>query len=254
MKSAEFLIEFNGTKKIANTNNLLKILENDCSEALSASKHGNKIFKGLRNLNGNFFLADPTKKIRHSRNTNNYYTLLLDNLPSWANYPKRSNSLICTNSKWKADLYGAGYAVIPVNGTEIAVCPADDIWFSFKANNIYSLGSFNKLFNNHQISEKNYVDFLKSCLREKNYLLRDFNSFNFRELAIAFKDAQSISDFENIFNKIFDPTTNGFKKYNLSNMNIGDESREIWTSGKSYLINTESMFYKTNLETYNGDY
>lgn len=79
--------------------------------------------------------VDPTKREepRRSANTYNYYTLWLDNDPAWANFPKRSYSLICTTAAWKARQYGDDFRiVIPLVDAKIGVCPESDIWNSFE--------------------------------------------------------------------------------------------------------------------------
>ena len=79
-----------------------------------------------------YSIIDPTKgRLRRSANTSNEYTLLMDNLPEWKDYPKRSRSLICTTDKWYADGFGDLKIVLPVNGAKLGVCTSEDLWDSF---------------------------------------------------------------------------------------------------------------------------
>ena len=83
--------------------------------------------KGLR-------YADPRSYTRHSANTSNFYTLIIDNSESWKGYPKRSQSLICTSDFGMADHYGAqgdAFVVLPYGNPTIGLCGRPDFWVSF---------------------------------------------------------------------------------------------------------------------------
>lgn len=86
-------------------------------------------------------VGDSTQGTRSSRNTNNLYTLIIDNHPSWSKYPKRSKSFICGNGQNYHHVSGYGdsvFIVIPENNTTIGACRGDDIWESFpKALNFF---------------------------------------------------------------------------------------------------------------------
>jgi len=89
------------------------------------------IYRGNRSSD-TLAVVDPKTSTRTSQNTDNYYTLFIDNDPSWSKFPKRSKSLICTTDYSKSILYGNGYVMFPVNGSDIGICPKGDIWGSFK--------------------------------------------------------------------------------------------------------------------------
>jgi len=108
----------------------LKLLETKCKKSLK----GTPIYRGLTGLPSNYGYADPANSpmARISRNAEgNYYTLLMDNLPSWKGYPKRSKSFICSTDDMKASGYGDMYYVFPVNGAKIGVCSSGDVFHSF---------------------------------------------------------------------------------------------------------------------------
>src|SRR5271168_3608736 len=111
---------------------VIRALEENCSNAIQAMKENKFIYKGFNtNLGHNFLLTDPSQKERKSANTSNQYTLLMDNLPAWKEYPKRSRSLVCSTSSDRAASYGNVYLVLPFNGARIGICPEYDIWDSF---------------------------------------------------------------------------------------------------------------------------
>lgn len=89
------------------------------------------IYRGGQNHGEISIRNHPLNRI--SANTTNECTILLDNfLPSWKNYPKRSESFICSTSSDTAENYGDVYFVIPMENKKIGVCPDLDIWYSFE--------------------------------------------------------------------------------------------------------------------------
>lgn len=94
----------------------------------------------LNDLKKNFiFRGSHSKAIirnhpegRKSANTSNEFTFLVDNfLPSWRDYPARSESFICSTSPNTAAAYGDIYYVLPFGNPYIGVCSENDIWYSF---------------------------------------------------------------------------------------------------------------------------
>lgn len=118
------------------------VLKNYMS-AVDRLNHDAGIYRGIRNFNKTYALVKPSQVKRKSRNTSNIYTALMDILPSWREWPKRSLSIICSSSVGYAARYsgppispdwesvGAVYCVLPKNESRIAICSADDIWNSF---------------------------------------------------------------------------------------------------------------------------
>jgi hypothetical protein len=97
-------------------------------------------------------IIEPSKHERVSANTSNVYTLLIDNLRSWSEYPKRSRSIICSTSAFNAAGYGVHnppHQVFPEDGAKIGVAPRSDIWNSFEKGlseiSVPTLPQFNEL-------------------------------------------------------------------------------------------------------------
>jgi hypothetical protein len=222
----------------------------NASDALSALKAGkNCIYKGFSPSSeplGKVLLTDPTKLIRKSRNTSNYYTILFSNLPSWHSFPKRNNCLVATTSYTTAFNYGDVYLVLPFNGAKIGVCPSEDIWFSFRDKiNIRSLFNFNNALKNAGVSDNSYQELLTSFYENKSNVSKALN----REYIIKppvwinqINKIKTISGVEYALNKLFDPYTNGFTLQSIYNL---PNDSEVWTDSKAYLISVKSRFYKT---------
>lgn len=87
------------------------------------------IFRG-EDMNAEFVISHSGEG-RKSRNTVNHTTLLVDNAKSWSQYPKRSESYICSTDYEYASDFGKPYYMIPMDSTKIGVCSDGDFWDSF---------------------------------------------------------------------------------------------------------------------------
>jgi hypothetical protein len=74
-------------------------------------------------------VIDTTRSERKSATTSNWYTLIIDNHPRYKEYPKRSQSLICTNDIEIAEFFGSLMAIIPFNSAKIGIVNNRDIWY-----------------------------------------------------------------------------------------------------------------------------
>ncbi len=92
------------------------LLHNECAISYKQFLTGSYLFRRIHTGSGTF-LADSTRHLRKSANTHNYYTLLMDNLSSWDNYPKRSKSFIC--SVINNPRSGTGFVVLPFDNPKV---------------------------------------------------------------------------------------------------------------------------------------
>ena len=221
-----------------------KNIEDRCSEAVQAYiQHGIGLWKGFNyQVNDDVIITTPAAVERKSRNTTNYYTVLLDNLPVWQQYPKRSRSLICANTKEHANQYslpGVPYLILPFNGAKIGVCPESDIWTSFK--HWQTLLALTSVLNNAHIAVNSYQAMISDILDNSVKLAE---TLYIPELAAAATNADVI----NIFSEILDPETNNFDLINISNLRrFKNSRRECWTSDNAYMIRQNSKFMKQHL-------
>lgn len=130
MRLNEFLSE--GRSKSVNEKKFIQLLNEKCSDAYNSKS---KIYRGVSN-DDDFLYVDPSKsKPRPARNAyNNIYNLIFSNHKTWAKYPKRDMSIVCSTSEKKAARYNNVYVVYPFDGAKIGVCPEEDLWQSFKNN------------------------------------------------------------------------------------------------------------------------
>lgn len=113
------------------------IISKHCRNSISNLQDKHFLYRGDRNAN--FFtsaaIVDPTRSSRKSQNTTNFYTLILDNTSSMREFPKRSNSLICSTHANKAQAYSKDglaesgmFIVVPFDDVKIGCVNHDDIW------------------------------------------------------------------------------------------------------------------------------
>lgn len=132
------------------------------------------IYRGVDESSSvNYYMVNPSKHERESRNTDNYYTLLIDNSPNWTKYPKRSKSIVCTTCEGHAHGYGITFRIIPKKGSKIGVCSDCDFWESFPK--LMNLENFNyflrKLFTLEPSMDKNPQTYQE--------LTRNFRTFDY---------------------------------------------------------------------------
>ena len=224
---------------------------------------GNAIYRGLRgSATYPYWIVNPAKSYRVSRNTNNFYTGLLDKLPAWKDYPKRSRSIICSSNPAYCESYGNVVVVLPVNGAKIGVCPEEDIWGSFRKTvydrlGLKSMGEFNNFFVgalekiNHTLgelarglTEDNYDLFMKRMDAEvPPYVLsnsiqklydREWYEDAVKKTTIDLVQNQT-AGWEDYFNKLLDPKTNGFQIQPIETFHVR-YVHEVWTDATSLLI------------------
>lgn len=105
------------------------LLNAHCKDGLNAIKNGGLLYRGMEvDHPGGFLKIDPSTGERTSRDSNNLYQLMFDNSSDLQDYPKRSKSLICSNTIEIAYSYGSAYVVFPYDGTELAVYDGSDFF------------------------------------------------------------------------------------------------------------------------------
>lgn len=203
------------------------------------SINSTKIYRGLQFYDDFGYVNSNKGKERRSAHTENYYTLLIDNLPSWKGWPKRSRGIVCSTKERYASNYGHTFYAIPYDNAKIGICSSYDIWESFKN------PDFQKYFGD--LNNFNYVinKLLFYMLIKTPKLKNPANYKQLKELLIEISKL-SIDDYPrekyyNFFNQkdimkhlnnVLDPKKNGFQMgiENLKN------SKEVWIQGDVILV------------------
>ena len=245
MRFKAFILQENRSKKITKEE-AGQLLDKHCNKAIESYERGNRIYRGVNVLGSDEYrFIDPKKFKRKSKNTTNHYTELMDHLPSWSKYPKRSQSIICSTSYDYARAFGyETYSIFPYDGAKIGVCSSNDLWNSFNKitdySGYYDMNGFNR---NLRIVMKDFLgvkklpsDFtqMKKIFVEFDKTMKDdeIREQLFEEQPL-YKDFYK-GDMRKFLDTIMSPDANGF---NL--MKIGEQlppNREVWTDSKSVMV------------------
>jgi len=221
------------------------------------------IYRGIREIynNNTILTVDPKLFNRTSRNTFNYYTLIIDNSDSWKDFPKRSKSIICSANENDACEFSPGspYIVIPLEKDCVfGVCSSSDLWMSFRntippnllditfINVIHILFKITASKLNIELNEPktidelyklfNYVDLVKKDDSKLLYykILDLFDTYTVTFWSTYFENDITLKNFSN---NILDPKKNNFKtlKYWDSSDSL-DKTKEVWTDSECLLI------------------
>jgi hypothetical protein len=259
MRLKQFLLTERRSKEISR-DEAVDILFDKCGNAVKDFKNGYKLYRGLYKPAGNYISIDPKSgKPRKSAYAKfNYYTLFIDNLPSWRQYPKRSQSIICTTAHYKAVDYtfnNMPYAVFPYDGAKLAVAPDNDIFESFKIfydntyNLIFSTGDdFNKFLNTFLFNTTNVSDAssdwnkLKKTMKSldkkwdtdtQKYFKLIGNDITGKSIKKFFKDNYK-GDLLKMFDTLLSPKYNDFRL--TKKISQIPDNREVWTDNKCIMI------------------
>jgi len=239
-----------------------------------------RIFRG-HPKNQSALIVDPTKGVaRKSANTANYYTMVIDHSKRWAKYPKRSRSIICTNDIPSARAYGYCYAVFPYDGSKIGVCDGDDFWMSFRRT-VASSGDIDTINSDitrilricRKGNEKSierakgsrflkHLDlkwgaFKKRCNEFDEWVKANGNLKGWYVWDLVTSEVNVEQGFNwlreyngsllNLLEDLYDPDKNNFEIIKPGDA-INAACVELWTDGKSVLINLEKMILTDVLE------
>ena len=146
---------------------------------------------------------------RISANTENYYTLWMDNHPDWSKFPKRSQSFICSENEGVSEGFGEVYWVIPYDDAHIEIVPSDDLWGAFDISDTADLNSFiNHLHDifkkSGKSSPKTYEDLVKT-LKKITYDDIDVSLGLPAKSIKAIMDKTNTRDLYQLFQKIINP-------------------------------------------------
>jgi len=222
-------------------------------------KEEQEIWRGVKSYDyGNIVVVSPGTRI--SQNVNNLYTRLLsDILPDWKDYPKRSQSFICTNSKNLSSFYGNSYLIFPENGAKIGICPRADIWDSFRLTlnhpsipefvaeirailsiaNEKSLESINNLLVDGTVEEIVLaMDRATEFLKQHPAGITSIYDIRMKDEFINNKNLTLLDYIQ----KQLDPIKNGFVSTTIEQLTLSQtKEHEIWTDATCLMVKEETV-------------
>lgn len=238
------------------------LVKDNCKDYLANPKYMQRM-KGK--FNGDYSYIDPKIHRRmplmvdSTGVVSTHHTLLMENLPSWKEFPKRSESVI-GNLRFNYDTsFGDRcYLVIPYDGANFGLAPSSDLWGSYceVGNMKYEFDDvFTERFTDLSVSEKSYAAMMKDLQHYYNdYLIRERNKEYKRNLSYIDNifmnfSSDGIESVEEGFDKYFAPQkfssrTGAFAK---EFKNVGYEGlestdcREFWTDSRCILVHLADL-------------
>jgi hypothetical protein len=225
----------------------IDFIRTNCSEITKIYKKTNnvRIYRGMPG-DADFKFGDTSIRSRKSKNTENYYTLIMDNDPIWKAFPKRSESFICSTNPGYAEDYGKLYLVFPVDGTKIGVCPGNDIWEISEDKTNEMLDEFNNFILelarvsriglsqiDYNLFKTNLKKIQKIYDKNPESIKKNFDSYLFTN-KIKSLLGQNDSNFYKMFLDIISPKD--FKLMSTKNFDVQGR-HECWFSGNCVFIN-----------------
>lgn len=262
----QYLTESSGSRmKPLDDENTKIILSKKCRKSVKAyldNQRSGYIWRGVYDRRvTNYQGFGKGEEPRKSANTYNYYTLFMDNHPLWKSYPKRSESFICTTDMNKADIYGSRFAVFPVDGSNIGVCPSRDLWDSFSALRYDSLSDFTKLiyrmlsyaqdYINVNYADDNWPTFVRQSETLEKWLHEDYDDTAYDSVEDTSEQKRWIDNFNysQIFLKYFEYSIIEMMEQvvnpdDFKLIKSGDSvprSSEVWTDGQCIFVHEDKL-------------
>jgi len=208
---------------------IIRLLKTDYRQAFNGWMEGYHIYRGVNwGYTGSFNYINPGKG-RVSANTLNYYTLIVNNHPSWKEYPRRE--LICTTDINAADDYGVIFNIFPINNAKIGICSRDDFWFSFPYG-IKQIRSMSK-----SKSKSKAIDNMDHFNKWLNEFLSG-SVTDWRDLELQLKNIQFEDSNKSLYDIIIpalNPEKNDFEVSSIGNFSA-PYHREVWLDQECLLI------------------
>jgi hypothetical protein len=197
------------------------------------------IWRGMNNHDGKpFLLVNPGSGLRRSANTTNQYTEIMSSSPYYEGWPKRNASFICSANVKYAQGYGSPYAIFPVDGAKIAVCPYKDLW-----DTKVSILEFNKEFLTSGCNMDNFNRWLSDL---ELFDAGDFANAHNEERIIRLcnKNGVAPKNFLPILQQALSPKRTGIKLVDVPTFveNYAGLDREVWVGDPVVAIN-QSMWF-----------
>lgn len=228
----------------------LEVIDKNCQDNFGMMQDfGPFVFRGM-DSKADYLFFNPKNMNRKSANTENYYTLLVDNSKQWSKFPKRSKSIICTLDKNTAENYGTCYTVIPFDkNSNFGICQHRDFWYSFQKTVGESLNNLNTVIkntlkdNNCNIQDSDFKILKKelSSIKKVNFG-DDVKDYTEKLYDLYLKN--KYTDAYDLFDTCLDPVANNFRygDFKLVQKVAAVVNRfEVWTDTPSILIKSSLL-------------
>ena len=269
MKKIQYFKLFESRTAELSEEEFFKILKEKCRDWISDPVY---LQRTKNRLDGEFTYINPKIHFREpfidkdSGVSSKHHTLLMDNLPSWEGFCKRSESIIFISKPLLTSSFGRYYYfVIPYDNANFSMAPGMDLWasgadifidddsddvpsdfFNYKFDSIFSESMMD-----YSISDKSYDDMLfdlnklfndykqsKKVIRHKFFTILFDRMLidNYSDVSDALNDYFSPKKFHSMDRKEFKNMDYNDMKNDLGGLSINDSAREIWTDSECLLV------------------
>ena len=244
-----------------------------------SNKANPKIYRGAAySESGKISRIDTNKFNRKSANTENFYTIWMDNHPDWSSYPKRSKSLICSTDYRIAQGYGDPYLIFPADKNKIGICPGEDLWFSFqKLLEVHGVASsMNEINRILEVSfaicgideeltkqaEDSYnvlTKLMKMCTPDKikqydQVLPRRSHRARQIDMLVETMEDNNLNSLYDVWEECMNPQENHFSLKTAGNFEGVHHDVEVWVQGECCLMHAESLIKLRHMEPHLYDF
>jgi len=257
MRLTQYLTEFQNiedqegsrVKKIKQ-NQAIDMVKSKCKKALNDYRQNRWIERYANHAPSiPYGFLDASKlPDRLSRNSFNYYTLIINDDPTWKGFPKRQvigSYRIKSEPPYKSASY---FIIFPFDGVKVGVCKSQDIWDSFSVLKTVGITSnrynnfINKMLNQGQQGkpyDKSLPQFKKACkqtdewfksLGGVEYVKEVLPDLNRSLKTLKYYDG----DFYKSVVDIYNPTN---FKIGQPGAYKGSEMNEVWFDGPAIFVN-----------------
>ena len=274
MKKIQYFKLFESRTARLSEDEFMNLVKTKCKDFLEKPKYLQRIKSSYDGdysyINPKLSHRSPLMKEEGSGGVfSSHHTLLMDNLPSWDGFPKRTKSLIgLTNFGFEPSFGDNYYCIIPYDGATFAVAPECDLWNSYcsiagsdyKFDDIFTENflqagisdkSYDEMMNDIQKIYDDYSNLEISDFTDKyqisNYItriLRQMKQDNVKDIKIAFNDYFAPNKFKGLGTSPL--KKNGFVTMNYSeisniqekdyNFNLIKYGNEFWTESECLLV------------------
>jgi|DEB19_MinimDraft_2_1074335.scaffolds.fasta_scaffold01565_4 hypothetical protein len=269
MKRIQYFKLFESRTAKLSEEEFYKLTKEKCSDFLNSPKLLQRI-KGT--YDGDYSYINPKLSFRNPLMKDegaggvfsSHHTLLMDNLPSWKGFPKRTQSVIGSTTISIDPAFGDHYYfIIPYNGAKFSVAPDADLWCSScKIGEVdYQFDDyFSETFLQAGVSDTSYESMMKNLqelynifLEDNDQLKHDTSSYllnifevsqenGYDDIKIAFDDFFAPKRFRGLGPR----TETGFVLMNYSEISsipelaqdgsIISNNKEFWTDSECLII------------------
>jgi hypothetical protein len=277
MKRIQYFKLFESRTAKLSDEEFINLVKTKCKDFLANPKYLQRI---KTSYDGDYSYINPKLSHRnplmkddsHGGVFSSHHTLLMDNLPSWEGFPKRTKSLIgLTNFGFEPSFGDNYYCIIPYDGATFALAPDCDLWNSsckiwgqeYKFDDYFSESfsqarisdkSYDEMMNDIQkiyddYKKLNLSDFTDKC-RISGYIIRILKQMkedNITDVKIAFNDYFAPDKFSGLGSSTLQK--NGFTLMNyseISNIQEKDSQGNLIKNGNEFWTDSECLIVFLN--------